>query len=200
MKKLIFLIGNALVALTGCREELPVILVAEQAEAEMVAKYIPEAECICTGVGASNVIKACSGIPKGRKVINIGYAGSNCLEIGTVALVGRSYRLTDGSYQFDDYRNPFEFKVGDGEGVVYPCYTSNSFVTSTDKTEAALYDMELNYIVAFPFETLGAIKIVSDNLSVDAFLNNAIRESGILSSDEVWRQVARYYEELTEDR
>lgn len=191
---LIILILMTFIVLNGCMEQRPIILVAEQAEAEMVARYIPEAECICTGVGASNVINACSRIPKGSKVVNIGYAGSNCLEVGTVAAVGRSYRLTDGNYQFDDFRNPLVFKAEtDGGGDVFPCYTSNSFVTQTDITEAALFDMELNYIVAFPFEMLGSIKIVSDNLSVDAFLNNALRESGVLTSEDVWAKVAEKY-------
>ena len=190
----IFLILMTFIVLNGCMEKRPIILVAEQAEAEMVARYIPGAECICTGVGASNVINACSRIPKGSKVVNIGYAGSNCLEVGTVAAVGRSYRLTDGNYQFDDFRNPLVFKAEtDGSGDVFPCYTSNSFVTQTDITEAALFDMELNYIVAFPFEMLGSIKIVSDNLSVDAFLNNALRESGVLTSEDVWTKVAEKY-------
>ena len=51
--------------------------------------------------------------------------------------------------------------------------------------------MELNYIASFSphLELVGAVKIVSDNLNVDAFLNNAKRESGVLTSDEVWTKV-----------
>lgn len=44
--------------------------------------------------------------------------------------------------------------------------------------------MELNYIVAFPFNVLGAIKIVSDNLDVDEYA-----ESIHTSTDEIWAQV-----------
>ena len=43
---------------------------------------------------------------------------------------------------------------------------------------------------------LAAEEIVSDNLSVDAFLNNAIRESGVLTSDEVWANVRQAVETI----
>ncbi len=169
-----------------------VILVAESAEERMVREFIPEAECIRTGVGASNVIRACCQLPAGTRIFNIGYAGSNSLEIGTVTRVSRSFRLKSDAYIFEDYNNPLQISP---EGL--PCYTSNSFVTESDMVEPTLFDMELNYMVAFPFKTVGAIKIVSDNLSVDAFLNNAIRESGILTSKEVWEKVAALYRSLT---
>lgn len=169
-----------------------VILVAEQAEERMVKEFIPEARCIRTGVGASNVIKTCCMLPPGTKVFNIGYAGSNSLTIGTVTQVSETYRLMSSDYVFEDHNNPLRLS---GEG--FPCYTSNSFVLSSDKTEPTLFDMELNYMAAFPFEFVGAIKIVSDNLSVDAFQNNAIRESGILTSADVWSKVADLYNEIT---
>lgn len=168
-----------------------VILVAEEAEAKMVQKYLPEAECVRTGVGASNVIKTCCGIAPGTKVFNIGYAGSNSLTIGTVTSVSETRRLMSDTYKFVDHNNPL--RLG-GEG--FPCYTSNSFVTESDKVEPTLFDMELNYMAAFPFEFVGAIKIVSDNLSVAAFQNNAIRESGILTSAEVWERVAELYHKI----
>ena len=168
-----------------------IILVAEEAEARMVQKYMPEVECVRTGVGASNVIKTCCGIPAGTKVFNIGYAGSNSLPIGTVTAVSRTFRLMSDTYRFVDHNNPLCLGV---EG--FPCYTSNSFVTETDKEDPTLFDMELNYMAAFPFEFVGAIKIVSDNLSVGAFQNNAIRESGILTSAEVWEKVAVLYRSI----
>ena len=94
-----------------------VILAAEETEYNRCMEVFPEIECIRTGVGAGNVIRAC----------------------------------TDGNYKFDDHANP------------------------------------LHLIASFSplLELLAAVKIVSDNLSVDAFLNNAIRESGVLTSDEV---------------
>ena len=79
-----------------------------------------------------------------------------------------------------------------------PCYTGNSFFTESDRTEPTLYDMELNYIASFSprLELFAAVKIVSDNLSVDAFLNNAKRESGVLTSDKVWANVKQAVETI----
>ena len=163
-----------------------VILAAEEAEFNKCKECFPEMDCILMGVGAGNVIRTCCQLPEGTKVISIGYAGSNCLEIGTVTLVSDSYRLKDDCYQFKDYACPLHLS-----DAGYPDYTNNSFVTSSDKTAPSLFDMELNYIAAFTprIELLAAVKIVSDNLSVEDFKNNAIRESGILTSDEVWNKV-----------
>lgn len=179
----------ALLAVSACRSDKAprtVILAAEEAEFNKCRECFPDMECILSGVGAGNVIRTCSGLPEGTRVISIGYAGSNCLEIGTVSLVSDSYRLMDDSYRFEDYANPLHLS---DEG--YPAYTSNSFVTSSEMTEPALFDMELNYIAAFTpgIELVAAVKIVSDNLSVEDFRNNAIRESGILTSDDVWSRV-----------
>ena len=110
-----------------------------------------------------------------------------------MTLVSDSYRLKDDGYRFKDYASPLHLS-----DTGYPDYTSNSFVTSTDKTEPALFDMELNYIAAFTphIELLAAVKIVSDNLSVDDFVNNAMRESGILAGDEVWNRVKSLVETI----
>ena len=170
-----------------------VILAAEEAEYNRCREIFPEIECIRTGVGAGNVIKACCTLPKGTRIINIGYAGSNNIEIGTVSLVSDSFRYTDGNYKFDDHANPLHLS---DEGL--PCYTGNSFFTESDRTEPTLYDMELNYIASFSphLELVAAVKIVSDNLSVDAFQNNAIRETGVLTCDEVWAKVKDMVESL----
>ena len=170
-----------------------VILAAEEAEYNKCREIFPEIECIRTGVGAGNVIKACSDLPKGTRIINIGYAGSNNVEIGTVSPVSDSFRYTDGNYKFDDHANPLHLS---NEGL--PCYTGNSFFTESDRTESTLYDMELNYIASFSphLELVAAVKIVSDNLSVDDYVNNAKRESGILTSDEVWANVRQAVETI----
>ena len=193
MKRILLLLAAAIaVGLCSCSNEgRIVILAAEEAEYNKCREIFPGIECIKTGVGAGNVIKACCNLPKGTRIINIGYAGSNNIEIGTVCLVSDSFRYTDGNYKFDDHANPLHLS---DEGL--PCYTGNSFFTESDKTEPTLYDMELNYIASFSphLELVGAVKIVSDNLSVDEFLNNAIRESGVLTSDEVWAKVKQTVE------
>ena len=195
MKRMLFLLATTIVVcLYSCSNEgRLVILVAEEAEYNKCREIFPDIECIRTGVGAGNVIKACCNLPKGTRIVNIGYAGSNNLEIGTVALVSNSFRYTDGNYKFDDHANPLHLS---DEGL--PCYTGNSFFTESDKTEPTLYDMELNYIASFSprLELVGAVKIVSDNLSVDAYMNNTIRESGVLSGEEVWAKVKHKLEGL----
>lgn len=164
-----------------------VILAAEEAEYKKCLEYFPDVKCVRMGVGAGNVIRTCCALPEGTRVINVGYAGSNSVDIGTVCRVSESHRLTDGVYKFEDHANPLSLG---GEG--HPCFTNNSFVTQSDLTEPTLFDMELNYIAAFTprIELVASVKIVSDNLSVEAFQNNAIRESGILTADSVWKQVA----------
>ena len=193
MKRILLLLAAAIATgLCSCSNEgRIVILAAEEAEYNKCREIFPGIECIKTGVGAGNVIKACCNLPKGTRIINIGYAGSNNIEIGTVCLVSDSFRYTDGNYKFDDHANPLHLS---DEGL--PCYTGNSFFTESDRTEPTLYDMELNYIASFSprLELLAAVKIVSDNLSVDEYLNNAKRESGVLISDEVWANVRQAVE------
>lgn len=171
-----------------------VILAAEEAEYKKCLEFFPDYKVVLMGVGAGNVIKTCSSLPKGTKVVNIGYAGSNVLPIGTVTAVSDTYRLVAGSYNFVDHANPLHLS---DEGV--PCYTNNDFVTESDKTEASLFDMELNYIASFTpgLELLFSVKIVSDNLSIDVFRNNALRESGILTSDDVWKTVRACFDKKT---
>ena len=170
-----------------------VILAAEKTEYDKCREMFPEMECIRTGVGAGNVIRTCSLLPEGTRVINIGYAGSNHLAVGTVAAVSDTFRLTDGTYKFEDYANPLHLS---DSGL--PCHTANSFVTATDIAEPSLFDMELNYIAAFTprLELLGSIKIVSDNLDVDVYINNSLRSSGILTDDKVWSRVRELAEDI----
>lgn len=174
-----------------------VILAAEEAEYNKCREFLPEAECILMGVGAGNVIRTCSQLPEGTRVINIGYAGSNSLPIGTVAMVSESHRLMTGCYNFTDHANPLPLCVPEGVAA-YPCHTNNDFVTESVLAEPTLFDMELNYIAAFTphVELVASIKIVSDNLSIDAFRNNALRESGVLTSTEVWQKVINLYNQI----
>ena len=128
-----------------------------------------------------------------QKRTSITNAGSNNIVIGTVSLVSDSFRYTDGNYKFDDHANPLHLS---DEGL--PCYTGNSFFTESDRTEPTLYDMELNYIASFSprLELFAAVKIVSDNLSVNDYGNNAKRESGVLTSDKVWANVKQAVETI----
>lgn len=137
------------------------IIVATDEEYNLVRKYLPEFNVLQTGVGASNVINKCCDLSSKVDVINIGFCGSNNLKIGSVVTVSKTYRLLSNKVIFKDYRNGYVLSE-----TGYPCYTSNEFVTKTDIKEDCIFDMELNYLAAFNFNLLGAVKIVSDNLNV----------------------------------
>lgn len=169
-----------------------VILVATDQEYELAKEYLSEFNIIKTGVGASNVIRACSQIlirlQRPIHVINVGFCGSNTLPKGTVAPVYRTFRLIDHTVGFVDYRNGYPLTLPpDG----YDCYTSNDFVTEDNEEPGALYDMELNYIAAFPFESIASVKIVSDNLCVDEYT-----ESIHTSTEETWSKVHQLVKEI----
>lgn len=188
----LFIIAIASVSFCSCSNGGKlVILAAEEFEYNKCCEIFPEIECIRTGVGAGNVIKACSTLPQGTRIINIGYAGSNNIEIGTVTLVSDTFRYTDGKYEFDDHANPLHLS---DEGL--PCYTGNSFFTESDKTEPTLYDMELNYMASFfpHLELVASVKIVSDNLSVEEYKKEPLRE--VLTGDEIWEKVKEVVDSL----
>lgn len=155
------------------------LIVATKEECEMMKEHFPEYSCIYTKIGASNIIRTCYDIPRDTQMINIGYAGSNSLPIGTVCKVKRTFRLKDEAFKFEDYRHGFQLSE---EG--FDCYTSNSFVTHTDIKEPCLFDMELNYIAAFPFKLLGSIKIVSDSLCETAY-NDYVNQQNLPQIEKV---------------
>lgn len=159
-----------------------VILVATKEECELAKKHLPGYVILCTGVGASNVIHTLANrhFSNDTHYINVGFAGSNKLPVGTVTMVSESKRLLDGKVEFEDYRNGYFLATGEG----YPCYTSNNFVTENTSEYPVVYDMELNYIVAFPIDLIGSVKIVSDNLDVIEY-----QCSIDTSSTETWRKV-----------
>ena len=117
-------------------------------------------ETIVTGVGYGNVYKALANVPRDTPIVNIGYAGSNNIPIGTACHIGecRSYH-PNVKFNEDVYRLP-------GDCV---CYTSNDFVLYTDIKESVVFDMELYAILSMGFTNVKAIKIVSDNLSLKEY-------------------------------
>lgn len=118
---------------------------------------------IITGVGAINVINALKNLDRNTQIINVGYAGSNVLPIGTRVLVGKvKLYHPNAEYQEAEY-------FLDGST---PCYTSCDFVTSTGIEEPCVFDMELAFILAMGFKNVTAIKQVSDNLDKSQFDEN----------------------------
>ena len=118
--------------------------------------------CLITGAGALNVIKSLRGIDLNTPILNVGYAGSNSLPVGSRVRIGRVFlyhpnvEIVEPEY------------VLDGE---ISCYTSNDFVLSTEMSEPCVFDMELAFILALGFKNVVSEKIVSDNLSLKEFSN-----------------------------
>jgi len=106
---------------------------------------------------------------KNYTMINIGMCGSNNLSINNVYLVDQSYGYNFDLTPFGDplYHAPYSpYKMDIMEGIkAVNCYTSDGFVLQTNIKEDALFDMELNSIVTFPFKKKYAVKVVSDSLN-----------------------------------
>lgn len=117
---------------------------------------------LITGVGGVNVINALKDVPKDTEILNIGYAGSNKLDIGTIVGVNR---VNTFHPSVDFYEcNPNNLTIGD-----YNCYTSTDFVTKCNIEEPCVFDMELAFICALGFKRVRSIKKVSDNLSLKEY-------------------------------
>lgn len=118
-------------------------------------------QCIVTGVGALNVIRSLMDVDRDEQIINIGYAGSNSLPVGT--------RVHVGSCQLYHPNADFESPVYDLGGDI-PCFTSSDFVIQTNVEVPCVFDMELAYILAMGFTNVSSDKIVSDNLDYNEYM------------------------------
>ena len=106
-------------------------------------------------------------------MVNIGMVGSNNLNVGDVVIVNKSYGYNFdltmfGAPLYTALYSPFNMDTISNNKLI-PCYTSDSFVLSTDIKEASVFDMELNSIITFPFKKKYSIKIVSDSLDNKAY-------------------------------
>ena len=156
------------------------IVIAEEGERALISKYLPD--CLwpvrVTGVGAINIIRSLSDVPRDTHVLNIGYAGSANFEIGTRVEV-TEVRLHHPNVTYDepllmlDALNMGLFPIADRQAV---CYSNTDFVLQSDYHDC-VFDMELAYIAALGFEQVSALKIVSDNLSLHDYhqLTNGVQ-------------------------
>lgn len=144
------------------------IVIAEKEELKLVEELgYNNYPVLITGVGALNVIDALKVLPKDTEILNIGYAGSNYWESGTIIEVLK----VATNHETAQFCEPFKFLQCKNEydDTAY-CYTSTDFVEKTDKTEHCVFDMELAFIRAIMPNTR-AIKVVSDNLSHKQYKN-----------------------------
>lgn len=150
------------------------IVIAEKEELKLVEELgYGDEPILITGVGGINVINALKNIPKNELIINVGYAGSNNLNIGTrvaVSVVKTLHEKANFTEQskccFCHVQTENDFDV-----VVAPCYTSTDFVTKTKIKEDCVFDMELAFICSL-FDKVCAIKVVSDNLNKKQYKEN----------------------------
>ena len=140
------------------------LIVATPAELELVSREeIRSRHVIITGVGGTNIIAALRDIPREADVLNVGYAGSAHLKIGTRVAIGQvrlwhpNVEFVEPTYILDEHQQSI-------------CLTAGDFVTQDEGMPYnAVVDMELAYIAAFGFEKLRSIKVVSDNLSITQY-------------------------------
>ena len=130
---------------------------------------------IMTGVGYANVFKALADIPRDTPIINIGYAGSNSIPIGKVCAIGecRHYH-PNVEYAEETYKLPGN----------YTCFTSDDFVLKTDIDYPVVFDMELYAIMSMGFTNVVAIKIVSDNLSIEEYESKVEKDANVCKGEE----------------
>ena len=131
-------------------------------------------ELVITDFTRNGIVKSLIGIDTSDKIIiNVGFVGSNNLDVGSVVQVDRSFGYHFDLTPFGDAlyyapNSPYELdKIDDLRSV--DCYTSDGFVTSTNLIDDAIFDMELNILTVFPHKKLFSIKIVSDNLNTDEY-------------------------------
>lgn len=130
--------------------------------------------CI-TGIGTINTLNTLGNLEnhmnKRTTVINVGFAGANCVPIGTVCRVH-----TVGEFN--------EHHLSTGESKLklsshsltdsYTCLSSSDFVTKVNTDEKFLVDMELaNYVCLS--QNVYSIKVVSDNFNMEGY-NDALKK------------------------
>ena len=144
-----------------------IIVVATEAEEQLVREvFADKYKIIRTGVGFGNAIKKLKDLDKCIKIINIGYAGSNIIPVGSICEVGRCLNYHPNA-TFDEMEYILPTRINS-----YTCYTGNDFVLATDIKEPCLFDMELYAILSLGFKNVHSIKIVSDNLSLKEYNKN----------------------------
>ena len=116
-------------------------------------------------------------------IINVGYVGSTNTKIGAWVSVDKIYNYEwnipgEQRYSIDGFKdkNGIIKVIKNKQVKVLPCYSAESFVTSTDIKDDVIFDMELHsiYLVCqmYNIKELISLKKVSDNLSLEDYYNN----------------------------
>lgn len=113
-------------------------------------------------------------------IINVGYVGSTQSKIGSWVSVNKSYNYEwfipgEQKYEVEGFNRNIIKDINETEIKALPCYSAESFVTSTDMTDDVVFDMELHsiYMICCMYGIeLISLKKVSDNLSLDDYYKN----------------------------
>lgn len=155
---------------------------------------------LVTGIGkqktAIGLVRYLETYKKPDTIINIGYVGSTNSQIGKWINVDKSYNLEwdiPGEERYNmDIGNQDLIKINGVENL--PCYSAESFVTSTNIKENVVFDMELHSVclVADIYKIpVLSLKKVSDNLSLDDYYKN-IDDTSLIELESAINYIEKY--------
>lgn len=141
---------------------------------------------IITGVGKQQTAMSLVSYLENNKenkpdiIINMGYVGSTNSKIGQWVNVNKSYNYEwnipgEEKYTIIGYDREKISTLDNANIKILPCYSAESFVTSTDIKEDVVFDMELHsiYMICCKYDIeLISLKKVSDNLSLENYYEN----------------------------
>ena len=170
-----------------CAMEKESKTIAQELKLEKVTETIfrkNNISLLISGIGkqktAINLTKyLCENI-KPDLIVNIGYAGSTDIKIGTWVNITKSYNYEwnipgEERYTIIGYDREKISTLDNANIKILPCYSAECFVTSTDIKEDAVFDMELHsiYMICCKYDIeLISLKKVSDNLSLENYYEN----------------------------
>lgn len=179
MKKILFVIAMQKEA-TKIAEELTLKQITENQYSR------DNITLIITGVGKQQTAMSLVSYLENNEenkpdiIINMGYAGSTNSEIGQWVNVNASYNYEwnipgEERYTIIGYDREKISTLDNANIKILPCYSAESFVTSTDIKEDVVFDMELHsiYMICCKYDIeLISLKKVSDNLSLENYYEN----------------------------
>lgn len=133
-------------------------------------------------------------------VINIGYAGSTDIRVGSWVNITKSYNYEwnipgEEEYSFTDYGNKALELLDNTNIQKVECYSSESFVTETNLEGHIAFDMELHSVVVvcdmFRIPVI-ALKKISDNLSLNDYYDNIENNENIFELDSCVNLIKKY--------
>lgn len=181
MKKILFVIAMEKEAI-DITKELELIKIENEKNLKIFRKN--NISLLITGIGkeltAINLTQYLENNEKPDIIINLGYAGTVKSKIGEWVNVAESYNYEwnipgEQKYTIEGYDKNCIKKLENNEIKKLPCYSAECFVTKTEITDDAVFDMELHsiYLICNIYNIeLVSLKKISDTLSLDEYYKN----------------------------